>query len=116
MPKTLFNPADLSNFFGSENFYKYMGGVIFTDGVKFLMDNGAHWCCSDAMIVCKMERKVAMEEFVSVKVTRKDGGAVITYEDGNDKVLFKQTYDGTDLPCDLLFFYENNTFMLASER
>lgn len=114
----MFNPSDLGNFYGSENFYKFplTPGLVFTDGCHFLMANGASWCVTDALVICKMEKKVAKEEFVSIKFTVKDGKAAAIYDDGNGNVLFKQEYDGTDLPCDLLFFYENNTLMLASER
>jgi hypothetical protein len=112
----MFTPSDLSNFFGSENFYRYMGGAIFTDGIKFLMDNGAHWLCSDAMIACKMEPKLRGQEFISIKAKVKDSKAVVIYDDGNGNVLFRQKYDGTDLPCDLDFYFENGTMMLTSER
>jgi hypothetical protein len=30
---------ELSNFIGSENFYKHLGGLHYTDGVKYLADN-----------------------------------------------------------------------------
>lgn len=112
----MFKPSDLSNFFGSENFYKYLGGAIFTDGVKFLMDNGAHWLCSDAMIVCAMVPKVKREEFVHIKTERKGDRCTVVYDNGNGKVLHKQEYDSCDLPCDVEFYYENGTFCLTSER
>lgn len=115
----MFNRDILANFYGSENFYRYMGGVIFTDGVKFLMTNGAHWLCSDAMIACAMKPKLRQEEFVSISVTSVDtpaGGCKVEYTDGNGKTLHKQIYDSHELPCDLTFFYENKTFMLATER
>jgi hypothetical protein len=114
----MFNPSDLGNFYGSENFYRYpmAHGMIFTDGVAFLMKNGAHWLCSDAMIVCAMEPKVRKEEFISIKAKVKDGKCIVTYDDGNGKIKFKQEYDGTDLPCDVNFYCENGTFMLVGER
>lgn len=112
----MFNPNDLANFYGSENIYRYMGGVKFTDGVKFLMDNDAHWLCSDAMIVCAMVPKVRREEFVHIEARVKDGACIVVYGDGNGKVLHTQEYDSTDLPCNVDFYYENGTFMLVGER
>lgn len=112
----MFKPSDLSNFFGSENFYKYLGGAIFTDGVKFLMENGAHWLCSDAMIACKTVPKLKAAEFIHVKALVKDGACTVIYDDGNGKKLFTQKYDSTDLPCNVEFYFENGTFCLTSER
>lgn len=112
----MFSRSDLSNFFGSENIYRYMGGVLFTDGVKFIMENGAHWLCSDAMLACKLVPKLAKEDFVCIKAKVNDGKAIVTYDDGNGKVLHKQEYGVSDLPCEINFYYENNTFMLTSER
>jgi hypothetical protein len=113
----MFNTSDLRNFYGSQNSYRFMGGVTFTDGVAFLMKNGAGWLCSDAMIVCAMVPKVKREEFVHIVAKpSKDGRCVVTYDDGNGKVLHTQKYDMCDLPCEVEFYYENRMFMLTTER
>lgn len=112
----MFALSDLSNFTGSGNIYRYMGGAVFTDGIKFLMTNGAHWLASDAMIACKMVPKLRGQEFISIKAKVKEGKVTVKYDDGNGKVLFTQKYDGTDLPGDLNLYFENNTLMLTSER
>jgi len=46
----------------------------------------------------------------------KDRRAIMTYEDGDCKVLYRQEYDATDLSVnEIKFFYTNSMLMLASE-
>ena len=34
---------DLGNFTGTTQYFKYLGGLKLTDGVKFLADKGCYW-------------------------------------------------------------------------
>lgn len=102
-------------FFGTENYYDVFG-VTVTDGIKYVMSNGYSWCISDVCVLLKLNEKLKTQEFVSVKLkVLSDKKAVITYEDGNNKILFKQEYGYTDALVDLTLFYTNNVLMLSSE-
>ena len=116
-----FTASDLSNFYGSENWYYnplFGKGTTYTDGVKFISDRGCAWMVTDILSVVKLERKVRAEEFVSIKFRKlADGSAVITYDDGNGNILYTQKYDATDCPVsEIDFYFENNVLMLVTER
>jgi hypothetical protein len=116
-----FTASDLSNFWGSENWYYnplFGKGTTYTDGVKFISDRGCGWMVTDILAVVKLEPKVKREEFVSIKFRKNaDGSAVITYDDGNGNIKYRQEYEATDCPVDEInFYFENSVLMLVGER
>jgi len=118
MPISELTHANVSQFSGTEGYYynPIFRQARYTDGVQFVGENGASWLVTDMLAVLIHEPKVKKEEFVSIKVTVKDGTAQVVYDDGNGKVLYKQDCPGTDFPLDeLKFFYTNKVLMLASE-
>jgi len=108
---------NLSNFFGSQNlFYHPLFGrtVQYTDGVKFVSDNGANWLVID--IIANIMKLQKTEPFVAITITVKDKTAKLVFTDGNEKVLAKHNYSYTDFPLDTLtFFATDGILMLASE-
>ena len=90
---------ELSNFHGSENFYKDFLGVILTDGVKKLCEMcGCYWVITD-MAVILMSRFLNKEDFVVVKIrVNEDKSCKIILEDGNNHKLYEQKYPSTDFP------------------
>jgi hypothetical protein len=119
MPLANINPSNLAQFYGSErNYYNPLfRKVKYTEGVKFLSDNGAAWLVIDISSVVLHERKVAKEEFVNVTLTVKDGKGEVVYDDGNGKVLYKQEYVCCDFPMSKInLYYEYGMIMLPSER
>ena len=107
---------DLGNYYGSEHYYRLMGGINATDGVHYVMQNGYSWVLTDAAVILRMEPKVRGQVFVVVRLKLlPEGGAKIVYEDGNDKVLFEQSYEWTDAKRELELFFADNVIMLASE-
>jgi len=115
-----FTDSDLSNFYGSENWYRMplFGGALVTDGVHFIMERGCGWMATDILAVVSLEKKVRGEDFVSVKFRKNaDGSAVITYDDGNGNILYTQNYDFADCPVsEINFYFENKVLMLVGER
>lgn len=74
---------------------------------------------SDILIVCKMHAKVRREEFVAIKFKRDPSTdrCVISYGDRKFGWLFSQSYVAADCPVDeVMFFFANNTLMLACEN
>ena len=118
----MFKPSDLAHFFGSEQlfFNPIFRGINYTDGVKFIGDNGASWLVTDVMAV--LPKLLQKEEFLSIKckVNAEKRSAKVTIDDGNDKVLYTQDYPITDLPCDIHMYCEQSypkpVLMLTSER
>ena len=108
------NLTDLGHYHGTEQYHNVMGTQV-TDGIAYVMSNGYSWVITDAVAVLRYEKKVAAEEFVCVILKVTKNTAVITYEDGNGEVLFKQEYNYTDAKRDLKLFYTNKVLMLAGE-
>jgi hypothetical protein len=109
----------LNGFIGTQNYYQYMG-VLFTDGVKYIMENGYSWFVTDAIAVIianqTIRRHLQNDDFLTVELkltAENEADMIIT--DGNDTQLYKQHYDFTDAKKDLKLFYTGNVLMLSSE-
>ena len=122
MPATATSAITLENlaqFYGSETFYFHplFKGINYTEGVRFIGQNGANWLLVDILSHAKLNNNVKREEFVCVTFTVKDGCGTLKFDDGNDKVLDVQFYPYTDFPLESISFYiENGMVMLPSER
>ncbi len=113
----------LNQFYGTQQYYRYMG-VLLTDGIRYIMENGYSWFVTDAIAVIvahpKIRRHLQKEDFLTIKLKLnkdKDGytTADMIMEDGNYNELYRQHYDITDAKRELKLFYTGNTLMLASE-
>jgi Family of unknown function (DUF6876) len=106
----------LSSFCGSEHYYRLMGGINATDGVHYIMENGYSWFVTDAAVILRMEPQVRGQDFVVVRLKLlPEGKAKVVFEDGNDNILFEQSYDFTDAKKELELFFADDVIMLASE-
>ncbi len=111
--------ANLAHFTGSEHsfFNPLFRKVTYTDGAKFISDNGGAWLIIDILAQLVHNKKVNQEEFVCVTLkVNTDHTAILTLDDGNNNILAKQNYPMTDFPLsEIKFFATNNMLMLASE-
>jgi hypothetical protein len=60
------NEADLSQFTGSENWYRHgiNRSVLFTDGAKYVADQGgAYWLLDEIVLAQRYQKAVAAKEF-----------------------------------------------------
>lgn len=117
---------DLSQFRGSDNFYKHWLGLIYTDGVKYLAEKaGAYWLI-DAIVSHqpKARRNPMLRDFQIWKLERyKKAGAKLTcWKDSGpgEEPLITQRIEYTDFPFeavgDFCIYVENGTACLADER
>lgn len=96
----MLNKSTLAHFTGSETFTRHIG-VLLTEGALYVAQNGgtgdnsAFWLM-DIIASLRLDKKAAREEFQVCKLTKKGAGAVFTVEDGNDKVVYRQTIPYTD--------------------
>jgi hypothetical protein len=109
----------LNGFIGTQNYYQYMG-VLFTDGIRYIMENGYGWFVTDAIAVIvahqKIRRHLQKDDFLTIKLKLKGNSeADMIFEDGNYNELYRQHYDFTDAKKDLKLFYTGNVLMLNSE-
>ena len=84
----------LRQFTGTENWYRHgiNRNVLFTDGAKYVADEGGAYLLLDAIAIAqKFEKNVAAEEFQVWKLTvREDRTTSLVCEDGNDNIVYTQ--------------------------
>lgn len=99
-----FDPTQLSNFTGTERYYRLYPHVVLTDGTKYLADEaGAYWLM-DA-IACYLPQFTGKHEFVVAKLVRTGIKAQLTLDDGNGRVLDQQHIPFTDFPLASIQLY-----------
>ena len=112
--------AALSQFTGSEHWYRHglARDILFTDGAKYVADQGAFWLLDEIALAQRGQKRVAAEEFQVWKLTVKpDRTATLACEDGNGRTVFEKAIEYTDFPAERVeLWFENSTIYLPSER
>lgn len=112
------NLALLSNFTGSEEFYRHalLPRIVYTEGARYVAENaGAYWLL-DAIAAHQLERRIAAEEFQSWKLEVSGDSASLTCDDGNGNIVATVDIPYTDFPAPgITLWFSNNTIMLPSE-
>jgi hypothetical protein len=116
--KTLEQEA-LSQFIGTENWYQHglVRSVTYTDGAKYVADNGgAYWLLDEIALAQNLSATVNMEPFQVWKLTVSDHKGFLTYDDGNDKIVYIKEISFTDFPLsEIRFYFTDNVILLPSE-
>lgn len=118
---TKLTESNLRKFTGSEHWYRHalVRGILFTDGAKFVADEGgAYWLLDEIALAQRYEKAVAAEEFQAWTLTvNKDRTANLACDDGNGRILFVERLDFTDFPLEeITLYFENKTIYLPSEH
>jgi hypothetical protein len=109
--------VQLRQFTGSENWYRHgiNRAVLFTDGAKFLADQGgAYWLLDIIAIAQQHDARVSGEEFQvwNLKV-HSDRSATVFCDDGNGNPVYTQEIPFTDFPLDeVKLYFANNVIHL----
>ena len=120
MPCTL---PDLGQFYGTEGYFfnPLFRSINYTDGVKYVSDNGAAWLITDILAHLAHNPKCKGQQFISAKITTnaKERTAKLVLTDGNDgpdSILDTQDYPITDLEVpEIKIFFTDGVLLLASE-
>lgn len=112
--------SDLRQFTGTENWHRHgiNRTVLYTDGAKFVADNGgAYWLIDEIAFAQRYEKRVASEAFQVWKLTvNADWSALLSCEDGNGKKVFRKKIEFTDFPMNsITLYYTNCIILLPSE-
>ena len=116
---TKFDPTQLSQFTGTQRYYRLNRKCLLTDGTKYLAEAvGAFWLM-DAAASYLIELGNA-DWFVQIKLVVTGSSAVLTIEDGNGHVRARQEIPYTDFPIPQYTLYacwngEAWVIMLPSE-
>lgn len=110
---------NLSMFIGTEHYYAHilMPGVCYTDGIKYVAEEGKAYWLVDLIVSGQVLNKVRKEDFQVWTLKVKDNKGSITADDGNGNVIYKQEIEYTDFPLpEIKIYVENGVIMLPSER
>lgn len=102
--------ANLSQFTGTVNYTRFMGNLLLTDGVMFLVKNRAGWILDIIASVRGLPSiKAEEKEFWTLTVDLDSHTAVITATDGDKGdgpiQLYRQVIEYTDFPLKELKLY-----------
>ena len=91
--------------------------VLFTDGTKYLADQGGAYWLLDEIALAQRGNRVVAEAFQVWKLAvNPDHTAVLTCDDGNGNVVFTKRIEFTDFPLpEVTLYFTDNTILLPSE-
>jgi hypothetical protein len=121
MTQQSLDPAVLSQFTGSEHWYRHglVPSITYTDGAKFIADQaGAYWLLDEIALAQRFDKRVAAEEFQVWKLAvNTDDSAILSCEDGNGHTVFSKAIPFTDFPHEgVTLWFANNVIYLPSEH
>jgi len=96
----------MPHYYGTQQYYRW--SMLFR---KFVLTDGAHMIAEDAEAYWLMDAIAShamehpKEEFQLYTLTVKDNKAILTGDDGNNKIFAKQEFEYTDFPLDNIKFY-----------
>jgi hypothetical protein len=117
--KQKLDPSLLTQFTGTEKYYRISRKHLLTDGTKYLAEAGECFWMMDA-IASHLAEIGAADWFVLVRMTVNGGKATMIYEDGSGKEHARQEIPYTDFPLQAISLYacwdgEHWVIMLPSE-
>ena len=109
---------NLNNFYGTENYYRHLFGIVYTDGIRFLAEECQCYWLIDLVASYQSHDKVKLEEFQVYQLTvNADHSAVVEITDGNYNIITTQDIEFTDFPLDeITLWFTNNVLYLPSEH
>jgi len=116
---SVFDQSILTQFTGTEHYYRLNRKCVLTDGTKYLAEAaGAYWLM-DAAASYLLELGTA-DWFVLIRLVVNDSAALLTLEDGNGRIRAHQEIPFTDFPANEQVLYavwdgEHWVLMLPSE-
>jgi N-acetylglucosamine-6-phosphate deacetylase len=114
-----FDQSILTQFTGTEHYYRLNRKCVLTDGTKYLAEAaGAYWLMDTAASYL-LELGTA-DWFVLIRLVVNDSAALLTLEDGNGRIRARQEIPFTDFPANEQVLYavwdgEHWVLMLPSE-
>lgn len=105
----MFTEADLNQFSGTETYWKHWMGIVYTDGVQFLSQNGAGWLV-DLVASHQLNPKLRtgdLNDFQLWELTvNDDNTAVATCRgDSDTPVVVEQKIEFSDFPLKNIKLY-----------
>jgi hypothetical protein len=114
-----FDASQLTQFIGTQHYYRISRRHLLTDGTKYLAENAECFWMMDA-IASHLSEIGTSDWFVQIMVTVQNSRATMIYDDGNGKEHARQEIPYTDFPLEQIRLYacwdgEHWVIMLPSE-
>lgn len=104
----------LGQFIGTTQYWKGWLDTNYTEGIKYISENGYSWFVTDAISIIKV--KFMQEPFIVIMLKLLDDNkAQMIIDDGNGNVLYTQDYEYTDAKRELTLYFIDNVLMLSGE-
>ena len=106
---------------GTENWYRHPLNrkATYTDGVKYLAEKaGAYWLVDDICAAYQLDKEVKAtpSQVWKLKVNLDKHTAVLSLEDGNDKLVKSFDIPFTDFPLEeIVLWFTDNVLLLPCE-
>ena len=97
--------SNLSQFIGTEHYYRLLPSFVLTDGLKYLIDAAECYWLAQLYGLHLVDVDFNENPFTVLKFTRKGEGGIVKIENGNGVVLALQGLDYTDFPLDQFSFF-----------
>lgn len=112
--------GNLSQFTGTERYYRVLPTFVVTDGLMYLMEEAGCYWLAQLYGLHLVGVDAGDNPFTILKFKREGAGGMVKIEDGNGKLLAWQGLDYTDFPFDQYSLYacwdgEKWVGMLTSE-
>lgn len=119
MSSTTLRVSDLTQFTGSENWYRHplWPSITYTDGAQYVAEAGGAYWLLDAIVSHQHDARVRGQEFQvwTLKVSP-DRSATLTCEDGDHTLVANQSIAYTDFPLpEITLWLQNDVIFLPSE-
>ncbi len=113
------NLQEMSGFTGTGQYYRssaFSKVLQHTDGVQYLVDNGAAWLVDAVVSHIVTNPKLRNQDLLVAKLIVNGSSALLQFEDGNYHFLAKQDIPYTDFPMPgITLWIQNNVIFLPSE-
>jgi hypothetical protein len=107
----------LDSFTSTREYHMGFHGVKLTDGAAYVSENGYTWFITDAIAAIKCEPELGREFMLVIRLVPipRSEKAKMAIDDGDNNILYEQTYEWTTAERSLTLFYKDNVLMLPSE-
>lgn len=86
------------------------------ENAKYVADAGEAYWLLDVIVSVQTLPRMKCEEFQVWILKVKDNSGVVTAEDGNGKVIYRQELEYTDFPLpEIRFYFTDSVILLPSE-
>ena len=98
----MLNQNILRGFTGTESYTRHTFGYTLTDGARYVAENGGTgngtaWWLMDLIASLSFDKRASKEPFQVFNLQKiRDKEAVVTVEDGNERIIYRQEIPYTD--------------------